>query len=96
MGYIIDCYTSDKKKIKTGNFTESQREAFVHGWEAAGGYMNDTDSPAPWCCPWTHGNTEINVTGNSHEAWGASWWAQCREEVESIIDAETIGNRKKL
>lgn len=78
-------------RIETRHFTDVQREAFIRGWEAAGGYMHDLDSSAPWCCPWTHGSTKINATGNTPEEWGASWWAQCREEVERLTEAEAAG-----
>jgi hypothetical protein len=74
--------------IDTNNFDDKQREEFVEGWENSGGYMEDTESSAPWCCPWTHCNTEISVEGSTPQEWGASWWQQNREEIEEEIEKE--------
>ena len=52
------------RKIDTSDFTIEQQKAFIEGWESAGGYIEDFYSPAPWACPWHHGNTEIEVTGD--------------------------------
>ena len=69
--------------IDTTTFTESQQNAFVEGWERAGGPTDDCEEgvSTPWCCPW-YWNPIITVNGNTPEEWGASWWEQCREEVE--------------
>lgn len=66
------------REIDTKDFTEEQQQEFIIGWEAAGGYMDDLDSPAPWCCPWYHGNTKIKVFGDDLKSWGAQWWNQCK------------------
>lgn len=64
--------------------TDEQQEAFIRGWESAGGPTDDIESPAPWCCPWTWAS-EITITDNgSPEEWGALWWEECRDEVESL------------
>lgn len=77
------------KMIDTKDFTEEQQAQFIEGWEAAGGYTDDLDdSPAPWCCPWYHGNTKIEVVGDDPRAWGAQWWAQCKEEIEELLKEE--------
>lgn len=77
------------RKIDTVDFTEEQQKAFIEGWESAGGYTDDLDeSPAPWCCPWTHGNTVITVNGEREKDWGADWWAQCKDEIEELLKSE--------
>jgi hypothetical protein len=76
---------------RTEKYTEAQREAFIAGWEAAGGYMGDVvpDSPAPWCAPWTHSNTEIPVPeGTRPRKAGRLWWEACQEEVEEFLAKE--------
>lgn len=80
--------TTSMHNITTSNLTEEQQAAFMVGWEAAGGYTDDCeDSPAPWCCPWCY-QRSITVTGDTPEEWGASWWQQCREEVETLMREE--------
>ena len=79
------------RKIDTADFTEEQRQAFIEGWENAGGYTDDLDeSPAPWACPWYHGNTKIEVTGDDPKSWGAQWWAQCKDEIEELLRSEEV------
>lgn len=74
--------------INTKEFTTEQETAFIKGWEASGGYIGDADSPTPWCCPWFY-QEEIQVEGDTPEEWGASWWNECRAEVEAELEAET-------
>lgn len=69
------------------SLTEEQKDAFVEGWENAGGYMDDADSPNPWCAPWTSFDY-MEVEGDSPEAWGADWWRQCKAEIESNLAIE--------
>lgn len=76
------------RKIDTANFTDEQRQEFVEGWENAGGYTDDMDSPAPWACPWHHGNAVIEVEGDDIALWGAQWWAQCKDEIEELLKCE--------
>lgn len=66
------------REVDTKDFTEEQQEQFIEGWESAGGFTDDLDSPAPWCCPWHHGNTKIKVFGGDIKSWGAQWWNQCK------------------
>lgn len=73
--------------IDTTKFTEEEREAFIEGWEEAGGYMGDADSPAPWCCPWD-GVELIEVTGVDIKGWGRQYWIACKPEIEQILAEE--------
>lgn len=73
--------------IDTTRFTEEDQDAFIEGWEEAGGYMGDADSPAPWCCPW-YGESLIEVTGTDVKDWGRQYWLQCKPEVEAAIAEE--------
>ena len=74
------------KMLDTRTLTEEQQQAFIEGWEAAGGYTDDLGSPAPWCCPWHHGNSIIEVEGDDPRAWGAQWWAQCKDEINKELE----------
>lgn len=38
--------------LNLATLTEEQKDAFVEGWENAGGFMGDLETPNPWCCPW--------------------------------------------
>ena len=73
--------------VRVFDFTDEQKEAFIEGWENAGGYVGDTDSPYPWCCPWEL-NDEIEVEGETLEEMGADWWRQNKAEIEALIDEE--------
>ena len=77
-----------QKMVDTKDFTEEQQEQFIAGWRSAGGYTDDLDSPAPWCCPWYHGNTKIEVEGDDPREWGKQWWNQCKEEIEELLKEE--------
>lgn len=78
------------RKIDTKDFTKEQQAQFIEGWESAGGYTDDLGSPAPWCCPWHHGNTRIEVTGDDPRDWGAQWWDQCKDEIEELLKDEEV------
>lgn len=77
------------RTIDAADLSEEEQEEFIEGWEAAGGYTDDLDeSPAPWCCPWYHGNTVITVKGSTPKEWGADWWSQCKDEIEEELANE--------
>ena len=76
------------RTIDPETLSEEQREDFISGYEQAGGYMGDAESPAPWCAPWTHGTSEIVVAGPTAKDWGACWWRSNREEIESLLEEE--------
>lgn len=69
------------------SLTTEQRDAFIRGWQNAGGYMDDADSPSPWCAPWTSCDA-IDVEGETLEEMGADYWEQCREEINSLHPEE--------
>lgn len=78
------------RTIDTADLSEEEQEQFIDGWESVGGYTDDLDeSPAPWCCPWYHGNTVITVKGGTPQEWGADWWSQCKDEIEEELANET-------
>lgn len=79
-------------KIDTCKFSDKQREAFIEGWEAAGGYMDDLDTDAPWCCPWHCGKSEIAVTGTDARDWGRQYWEAVKEEVNALLATEQEDN----
>lgn len=69
------------------SLTEEQRDDFVEGWENAGGFMGDLETPCPWCCPWDW-TDEIEVEGETLEEMGADWWRQNKAEIEALIAEE--------
>lgn len=73
--------------IDTTMMTKTQKDAFIDGWESAGGYTGDMGSPDPWCAPW-HTGEKIVVHGDDPKDWGAQYWAQCKDEIESILAKE--------
>lgn len=73
--------------IQLTTLTSEQRDAFIRGWQNAGGYMDDADSPSPWCAPWTSCDA-IDVEGETLEEMGADYWEQCREEINSLHPEE--------
>lgn len=74
-------------KLYLTTLSEQDKEAFIAGWESAGGYVGDMDSPNPWCCPWLYA-TAIDVEGETLEEMGADYWEQCREEINSLHPEE--------
>lgn len=64
-----------------------QHDAFIRGWQNAGGYMDDADSPSPWCAPWTSCDA-IDVEGETLEEMGADYWRQCKPEIEAQLAEE--------
>lgn len=75
------------KPLQLTTFTSEQRNAFIRGWQNAGGYMDDADSPAPWCAPWTSCDS-IEVEGTTLEEMGADYWRQCKREIEAQLAEE--------
>lgn len=78
------------RTIDTADLSEEEQEQFIEGFESVGGYTDDLDeSPAPWCCPWHHGNTVITVKGSTPKEWGSDWWDQCKDEIEEELANES-------
>ncbi len=75
--------------IDTTRFTKEEQNAFIEGWEEAGGYMDDADgeNPCPWCCPWDSAEI-IEVTGSDVKGWGRQYWIACKPEVEAALAEE--------
>lgn len=71
---------------------DAEREAFVQGWEHAGGYTDDYAGgydarvDAPWAMPWIFMTRLIHAPAcMSMEELGAWWWSQCRDEVADML-----------
>lgn len=73
--------------LQLTTLTSDQRDAFIRGWQNVGGYMDDADSPCPWCAPWTSCDS-IDVEGETLEEMGAAWWRQNKAEIEALIAEE--------
>ena len=77
------------RTVDTADLSEEQQQEFIEGWESVGGYTDDLDeSPAPWCCPWYHGNTVITVKGSTPKEWGADWCSRSKDEIEEELANE--------
>lgn len=74
-------------KLYLTSLSEQDKEAFIAGWKSAGGYMDDADSPSPWCAPWTSCDA-IDVEGVTLEEMGADYWRQCKPEIEAQLAEE--------
>lgn len=73
--------------LNLATLTEEQKDAFVEGWENAGGFMGDIETTNPWCFPWDW-TDEIEVEGETLEEMGADWWRQNKAEIEALIAEE--------
>ena len=73
------------KTIDPRTLDEEERGAFVEGWTDAGGYIDDGDTPEPWCAPWDY-ETEIPVSGETAYDWGASYWETIQEDVIEAVE----------
>ncbi len=77
--------------IHLDSLTEEQQEAFVRGWKRAGGYVGDSESPSPWCCPWLSGESVVLMScSEDPEEWGAQYWGEVKNEVLAIRAEEEI------
>lgn len=74
-------------KLYLTSLSEQDKEAFIAGWKSAGGYMDDADSPCPWCAPWASCDS-IDVEGETLEEMGADYWRQCKPEIEAQLAEE--------
>lgn len=74
-------------KLYLTTLSNQDKEAFIAGWESAGGYVGDMDSPTPWCCPWFYADS-IDVEGETLEEMGADYWRQCKPEIEAQLAEE--------
>ena len=72
-------------QIHLDSLTEEQQKAFVRGWKRAGGYVGDSESPSPWCCPWLSGESVVlQSCSENPEDWGAQYWEEVKNEVRAI------------
>lgn len=78
-----------KKVIDLYNLTDEQKDLFVEGWDEAGGYMGDGESPSPWCCPWFGGSVDsIESESDDPRVWGAEYWELVQDEVFALIEED--------
>ena len=85
--YALDAVRNKKMTIKLNldKLTEEQKDAFTQAFINAGG-PNDAEIEgleSPWCAPWYYEST-IEVEGSTAAEWGASWWTQNRDEIDSL------------
>ena len=82
--WLQDMIMARRQRINTKAMSDEDRDAFVEGWEDAGGYMDDLDSPSPWCCPW-YWQAFITVSGDTPYEWGKDWWKQNKRDIEQAL-----------
>lgn len=64
--------------------TASEKLAFVNGWAAAGGPVDDLGHEEAYCTPWTMNNTivvsasEADFLPRTAEDWGRAYWLERR------------------
>ena len=76
-------------QIHLDDLSEEQQEAFVRGWERAGGYVGDGESPSPWSCPWYSGRSVVlQSCSDNPEDWGAQYWEAVKDEVSASLEEE--------
>ena len=68
-------------KVDTSLWSEEARDAFIEGWEDAGGTMDDLESSTPWCCPWEW-EPVIDVHSKKPYDMGKEFWRQLKPEIE--------------
>ena len=66
-------------KVDTSLWSESAQSDFIEGWEDAGEYMGDLDSPSPWCCHWFSGPV-IDVNGKNRMTWAKNIGKRLRQK----------------
>lgn len=63
------------------DLTEEQQEAFIRGWERAGGFTSDGERPWPFASLWEAGRDAVVQSCNDNpEDWGAQFWEVIRHE----------------
>ena len=66
-------------KVDTSLWSESTQSDFIEGWEDAGEYMGDLDSPSPWCCHWSS-NSVIDVNDKNRMTWAKNIGKSLRQK----------------
>ena len=78
--------------LDTSLLSDEEKSEFIQGWKDAGGYMGDCDSnaPAPWCMPWLHGNTRIEVPQYDLDPCeqGQVHWENSKDEIAELLAQE--------
>lgn len=71
-------------KIKACDLTDNQRDVFVEAfyleWNFDEVGEEDTESPAPWGCPW-YDRGETILTGSTIEECAVNYFNDCKDEL---------------
>lgn len=68
-------------QIHFEDLTEEQQDAFIRGWERAGGFTSDGERPWPFASRWEAGRDAVVQSCNDNpEDWGAQFWEVVRHD----------------
>lgn len=78
------------KKLAT-HLTSDERERFAEEfyslWSSQIDAPEDTDSPAPWGCPWEFGSPE-ELEGSNVEDMARSWFDSVKQDIVNALKEE--------
>ena len=80
-----DTWTGHFKSFPAHDLTEEQRQEFLRQWEDSYYYMDDTESPAPWCCPWL---ADRDIRGNTIRQMVENHWNDNEDEIDALLAEE--------
>lgn len=79
-------------QIHYEDLTEEQQEAFIRGWERAGGFTSNGERPWPWAFRWTSGRPAVvQSCSDNLEDWGAQFWEEVRHEFSAPLGDDFEG-----
>jgi len=78
-------WTGHFKNFSACDLSDEQRKEFLRQWDQSGYYMDDTESPAPWCCPWLAGS---DIRGHTIRQMVENHWNDNEDEIDALIAEE--------
>jgi len=77
-----DTWTGPFKNFSACDLSDEQRKEFLRQWDQNGYYMDDTESPAPWCCPWL---ADRDIRGNTIRQMVENYLSDYEDEIDALI-----------
>lgn len=82
-------YAADNLRfvLYVNGLTASEKLAFVNGWAAAGGPVDDLGQEESYCTPWVQNNTiavaayELDFLPRTAEEWGRAYWIEKKSAI---------------
>ena len=75
-------WTGPFKNFSACDLSDEQRKEFLRQWDQNGYYMDDTESPAPWCCPWL---ADRDIRGNTIRQMVENYLSDYEDEIDALI-----------